>query len=255
MQRDKGQNFLRVFGILEYLGAADTPRPTPEIAEAMGIPQPSVYRLCQMLENEGLLARHLDGKRFILGPRMVRLARDVFAGAAIEIERRAILTRLVADVGETCNLAVPDKTTMVYADRVESSWPLQFQMGAGTTVPLHCTAVGKLYLSTLPARKRRTVLAKLDLTRHTDRTLHTIEALEAELERIRQDGHGIDTGEYLDGMVASSVPVHDPQGRFCAAIAIHGPEPRLTVDMAVAHLPRLRQAAAELEAVFAAETP
>lgn len=250
MQRDKGNSFLRVFSILEYLADADAPRLTPDISEATGIPQPSVYRLCQMLELEGFLVRNMDGNRYSLGPRMFDTARTVLSGAAIGIERRAILTRLVADVGETCNFAIPDKTTMIYADRVESSWPLQIKMGTGTAVPLHCTAAGKLYLSTLQTRKRQSVLKKLELKRYTDKTICDPEQLEQELKNIRKLGYGLDNGEYLEDIVAASVPVHDPQGRFCGSLAIHAPASRMSLERAIENLPRLREAARELESIF-----
>ena len=38
---------------------------------------------------------------------------------------------------------------MVYWDRVETEWPLKVQMPIGTRVPLHCSASGKMYLSSL----------------------------------------------------------------------------------------------------------
>lgn len=250
MQRDKGNSFLRVFGILEFLAEAEAPRPTLDISEATDIPQPSVYRLCQMLEHEGFLVRNMDGNRFSPGPRMFNAARNILSGASIGIERRAILTRLVADVGETCNFAIPDKAFMVYADRVESSWPLQIQMGTGTAVPLHCTAVGKLYLSTLQSRKRNSVLNKLDLKRYTDKTICDKDQLEAELKTIRKQGYAVDRGEYLEEIVAASVPVLDPKGRFCGSVAIHAPESRLSLDQTLGHLPRLNEAARELENIY-----
>ncbi len=53
-------------------------------------------------------------------------------------------------------------------------------------------------------------------------------------------------------MVAVSVPIYDPLGRISAAVAIHGPKPRLTIDKAMGHLPALREAADRLQSLMSA---
>jgi DNA-binding IclR family transcriptional regulator len=251
MQRDKGNNFLRVFAIVEHLVDAGAPRSLAEITKATGLPKPSASRLCRMLEEEGFLSRHLDGQRYGIGARFFAVARGVIAGGPWQGGRRAVLERLVADVGETCNISIPDRTAMLYADRVEASLPLRIQLPIASRVPLHCTASGKLYLSTLATRRRRALIGRLELKRHTAKTLVDPGALEAELERVRAAGHGSDDEEFLEGMVAVSVPIRDGAGRFCASLAVHGPIQRMTLDRAKSYLPRLRSAADELEDLLA----
>ena len=62
-------------------------------------------------------------------------------------ERRAILSRLVEAIGETCNFTMHDGTDVVYLERVETSANVRLHMKTGSRVPLHCTASGKLLLS------------------------------------------------------------------------------------------------------------
>ena len=50
--------------------------------------------------------------------------------------------------------ALPDREAMVYIERVQTEWPLRIQLPIGTRVPFHCTASGKMYLSTLERRYR-----------------------------------------------------------------------------------------------------
>ena len=70
---------------------------------------------------------------------------------------------------------------MVYLDRIESAFPLQFNLRPGTRVPIHCSASGKLLLAHLPAAQRNALLDGLPLARYTATTLDSREALE-ELE-------------------------------------------------------------------------
>lgn len=70
--------------------------------------------------------------------------------------------------------------------------------------------------------------------------------LESVLQAIRSNGYGTDNGEYLVDSVCLAVPVRDARGRVCAAIAVHGPAPRMTLKKGVAFVPAMREAAAAL---------
>jgi DNA-binding IclR family transcriptional regulator len=166
--------------------------------------------------------------------------------------RRAILTALVNEVGETCNLNMVDGLQMIYLDRVESDWPLQYRLKIGSHVPLHCTASGKLFLSFAPASLRQTLYQSGPLERHTPRTITDSAELEIALEKIRKTGVGTDNEEFIEGMTATSVPVRDSKGNICAAVAVHGPVNRLPFSRALAVVPALKKAASAIERTFAA---
>ena len=136
---------------------------------------------------------------------------------------------------------------MAYSDRVETQWPLRLvQIPVGTRVPLHCTASGKLYLSTLPKNKRISIIAKLNLKSNTQNTITDKDALLKEVETIRKNQLSIDNEELYDGIIAIAAPITDKQGRFYSSIAFQAPIFRLTLEDARQHIPRLRQAAQDL---------
>ena len=164
-------------------------------------------------------------------------------------------TRLVAEIGETCNISIPDGTRMIYAERVESRWPLRIQLPTGTPVPLHCTASGKLYLSQLAPSARKRILQRLPLTQNTRNSICDIDQLEAELRKTRQRGYAWDNEEFIEGLVAVAVPIKDPKGRFCAGLALHAPIVRMTLEIAVEQLPKLRASAQQIEVLLADQTP
>ena len=98
------------------------------------------------------------------------------------------------------------------------------------------------------------MIAKIPLEKRAPNTLTDPETLEAELQRIRGSKVGLDNEEFIEGMVAVSVPITDAQGRMCAGLATHAPIQRMTLEQAMAHVPALRHAAAELSALLS-ETP
>lgn len=253
MQRDKGRSFLRVFSILEKVSAATAPLSLAELSDDLEIPRPTVHRLCQMLLDERFLEKTAEGNRFLAGPRLFDFAHWIIGSSHHNLERKAILESLVEAVQETCNLAVPDGHRMVYADRVESSWPLQLQLPTGTHVPLYCTASGKLYLSSLPEDEVRHVISRLHLERQTPATITDPEDLLGELARTRAAGFSWDNEEFLEGLIAVAVPVRNSLGQFCAALTVHAPTRRMSLEDAKTRLPALRRAATRIEELICRE--
>ena len=238
---------LRVLSILEIVAGSSTPMTATEINQTLQIPKATIHRLCLMLESEGYLQPRLDGRGFLPGKRLSAMAIGIFSNNDHwSSERRAILQRLSEDVGETCNISIPDGTEVVYFDRVETHWPLRIQLQKNDRVPIHCTASGKLFLNSLPSSKRSRLIPKLKFEQFTPNTIIQPEALKAELKRLRRDDIGADNEEFMQGMVAVAVPLRNADDQFFGALAMHAPTARMDMQKALAQLDRLREAAAEL---------
>jgi DNA-binding IclR family transcriptional regulator len=217
-----------------------------EINEVLGLPKATAHRLCAELEAQGYLLKRINGKSYQPGNRLYDVAVGVLANARFSATRHAILTALAEKVGETCNIAYPDGLYMAYSDRVETKAPLRLQFSLGMRVPLYCTASGKLYLSTLPRSRRKSVISKLDLEAHAKNTITDPDVLMAELDLIEKREVSIDNQELYDDVIAIAVPIKDRHGRFYSSLAIQAPASRISVDNADRYLPLLREAASEL---------
>jgi IclR family transcriptional regulator, acetate operon repressor len=247
---DDSSAALRAISLLEHIAGIDTAVSLADLVPRVGLPKPTVHRVLLLLERAGLLTREPAGKSYSVGARLARLGRDVMLNASVRAARHTILRRLVEEVGETCNLTMLDQGQVLYIDRVESSWPLRVDLKAGSMVPLHCSASGKLFISRLTPAKRRTLLPQLTLTRFTENTITDIAALEAELEKIRGKGVAVDNEEYLAGLVCVAVPVVLNDGRLCASLAVQAPVARLSVARALDHVPSLMRAAQSMAGTF-----
>jgi len=242
----------RALLLLEVIANADDPPTLNELIAAGGLPKATTHRFLTLLEQLGFAQRTLDGKRYGVGHRTTSLALQVMRHSLQSAPRRAILTALVNEIGETCNLNMVDGLQMVYLDRVESDWPLQYRLKIGSHVPLHCTASGKLFLSLAPVSLRQTLYRSGTLERYTPRTITDPAKLEVALEKISKTGVGTDNEEFIEGMTATSVPVLDSKGNICAAVAVHGPVGRLPFSRALALVPALKKAASAIEKTFLA---
>ena len=239
---------LRPLRILELFAEAGTPLTAADLTRESGLPRATVHRLLQTLEAEGYLDRDLNGRSWNPSPRACQLGWGLAAARQAVAERRSILRRLSGDLGESCNLSVPDEDSMRYVDRIEAQWPLQIRFPIGTRVPLHCTASGKMYLASLPADRLERMIARLPLPRHTWRTITSVDALRTEIDLTRARGFAEDEEEWIEGMIAAAAPIWTPSGNLAATVSFHAPVQRMSMKQARGHVDRLLRTAAELQA-------
>jgi IclR family transcriptional regulator, acetate operon repressor len=246
---------IKAVGILEAMGSARRPLSVTELGVLLGIPKPTAHRIVRMLEAEGLLQREPGDRRYVPGARLVALGLDIVAAAMQRGPRHAILSALSAATGETCNFGVMAGSHVLYLNRVESAWPFGLRFEPGSRVPLHCTAMGKLFLSLLPREKCAALLRAAPLYRYTENTITDPEAFAPELDRIRSTEISTDNQEFLAGVICIAVPVLSASGRPAAALAISAPTARMSLEEAFRHLPRLRDAASRLSQTIVQTEP
>ncbi|PQV46707.1 IclR family transcriptional regulator [Paraburkholderia sp. BL21I4N1] len=242
---------LRAFALLEHLVNTDGPVSLADIAQDVALPKASLHRMLASLEAGGLVIREPGQKNaYVIGPRLAQLALGVVRHPGTRRLRHAILARLVADLGETCNLTMLHETEVLYLDRMEAPWPLRLDLKPGSHVPAYCSASGKLLLSMLPREQRSALVRALKLERFTQNTITDPELLEAELDRTAHKRIAIDNEEFLAGIVCVAAPVVDENGACIAAIAVHAPVSRAPLSRALEFVPRLQEAARELANTF-----
>jgi DNA-binding IclR family transcriptional regulator len=234
---------LRAFSIVEKVATAEAAVSLTDIVKLVDLPKPTVYRILTMLEEAGILIREPDGRHYVPGERLMLLCANVLLRSPSRAARHAVMEELVEQIGETCNLTIPNGNYVMYLDRVETDWPLKVNLHAGSKVPLYASASGKLFLANMPKKSRDRFLQNTPLIKHTKNTMTEYRALENEFKRIREVGFAIDNEEYLPGICCMAVPVTDDDGRVIAAVATHFPVSRMSLTQAQEHLPAMRLAA------------
>lgn len=237
---------LRLLVLLEEVARRGVAVKPAEMIEAMGLPKPTVHRLMQTAEAEGFLQRDLDGRAYGPGPRLRKLALETVSSEHLRTARLSVLRSVADEIGETCNLAIPDREGMIYLDRVETKWPLRIQLPIGTEVPFHCTASGKMYLSSLKPAALDAILRARGLEETTPKTMTDPDRVLAELAAVRERGYSTDDEEFISGMVAVAVPVWDMHSRLMATLSVHAPVQRCDLQALVNLLPVLQGASGKL---------
>lgn len=232
--------------LLQAISTSEEPQQLVHLAEQLDMPKPSVHRLLAQLEEVGMVGRDLGGRGYTVGATFLRLAIDAMTVRARQPVIRGIMRKLVDRVRESCNLGMLQDHEVIYIERVECDWPLRMQLQAGSRVPLHCTASGKMFLAQMSPGTRQRLLAGLALHRFTNNTIVDAELLEEECKTIRTSGVSTNKEEYHLGLIGVAVPVLRRDQTVIATLSIHAPSFRMSVETALSYVPLLQKSAIEI---------
>lgn len=216
----------RAMEVLEHLSTL----PGASLSELAGNLDQSpatVYRVLVTLEQRGLVefdpeaqVWHVGVQAFVIGARYLR--RTSLVDRAIPI-----LRQLMAETGETANLAVPRDGTVVFVGQVECHHSIRAFFPPGSTSPMHASGIGKALLAEMPTAQLDLMLCGITLESFTEFTITAPDALLTELERIRARGFAIDDQEKNLGMRCIASPVWNWTGEAVAGLSISGPLARV----------------------------
>jgi DNA-binding IclR family transcriptional regulator len=219
----------RAFAVLDLLASSTTSLGLAEIAAALGLHKSTTHRFLMVLERHRMVERNQTGK-FRLGLRLCDFGSRAIEQYDLRERAQVHLKRLVDEVEETAHLCILEKTHMVYIDKQEPERSIRMISRVGASSPVHCTAVGKAILATMPRSQVEELLPALRLERFTPRTMTNREALLKELDRTSRRGYAVDDEEREEGVRCAGVAILDGRGQAIAAVSISGPSFRVTMQ-------------------------
>jgi IclR family transcriptional regulator, pca regulon regulatory protein len=218
-----------------------------EIALATGFSRAAARRCLHTLITLGYASGH-DGV-YELTPATLSLASNYLGSTSIARVAQPILERVSQQLHEASSVAVLDGDDIVYVARVPTSRIMTVTISVGTRFPAYATSMGRVMLAGLPAQDLEAYLAKVRLERLTARTVTTVAALLAEINRARSQGWALVDQELEEGLRSVAAPIRDRTGRTVAALNISAAASRNSIEsIRRALVPPLVAAAARIEA-------
>jgi DNA-binding IclR family transcriptional regulator len=179
------------------VASSRTPVDVLDIIASVKLPKATAYRLVDWFVTQGYLSREPGRRRLIVGPKLTNLAFGALSSSMRHDTPHIVLQQLVHTLNETCNIGTLLNGEVIYLDRVEAEhWPLRLHYTIGSRVPLHCSAIGKLFLALAASPRRKRLLQSLELRRFTDSTITDSTRLDTELRQIRKEQVSFDRQEY-----------------------------------------------------------
>ena len=238
--------------LAEVVHSAD-PMTFTELSAITGLAKSTTSRLLLALERNGLVRRD-DHGRFLPGEMFVSFAWRGGAEAGLIAVAQPFLERLGKATGETINLGVSSNGMVEQIAQVDSKYLIGGTNWVGMSVPLHCSALGKVLLAYGAAQLPPEPPGQPDkpdkLERRTGKTITTEAALRAELAGVRARGYAVTDEELEPGLVAVAAPIYGYDGRVVAALSVSAPASRMARDGLVAAASQCVEEAAGLSAVL-----
>jgi IclR family acetate operon transcriptional repressor len=232
--------------LAEVVHSAD-PMTFTGLSATTGLAKSTTSRLLLALERNGLVRRD-DHGRFLPGEMFVSFAWRGGAQAGLVAVAQPFLERLGKATGETINLGVSSNGMVEQIAQVDSTYLIGGTNWVGMSVPLHCSALGKVLLAYGAAQLPTQRPDKLD--RRTDKTITTEAALRADLAGVRARGYALTDEELEPGLVAVAAPIYGYDGNVVAALSVSAPANRMTRDGLAATAGQCAEEAAGLSAVL-----
>lgn len=209
--------------VLDALHDAAGPLGVTALSRSLGLPKSSTHRLLATLARRGLVERG-DGGRYRPGIGLVALGLGALERDPLCAAGRDVLEHEARELGETVFLVAARAGRLVVLDKAEGTGFLRAAPRVGTVVPVHATAVGKLFLAFAPEQ----VEAPGDgaLERFTPRTLRSARALARALAAAREAGYAENRDEWIEGLSVVAAPVF-ARGTLRGAVAVAAPSPRM----------------------------
>lgn len=210
-----------------------------ELQQRLDLPRPTLYRMLAALEQKGLVSWFGEPRKYRLGLKVLELSRSWERSFnLIEISQQP-LEQLWQDCDETIMLFVPNNQHgRMLVHEIRSSKPLYYSRPIGYVAPLTVGAAGKVMLAFAAEDEIRRACD--DLPEAARRKL------QADIERIRKDRYFAATGEVLSGAVSIAAPLFGHNAEILGAIAVVGPEMRMTGAVRDRLIPLLFKASQEI---------
>jgi IclR family acetate operon transcriptional repressor len=221
---DGSQSIDRAARILVRLVESEDAVSLSGLMEETRLPKTTAARLLRALERNGLAQRRRGGG-FRPGPVLVEYARRDSSVGDLATLALPFLERLGTATGETANIAIPTPAGVARLAQVDSNHPLGAGNWVGRRIPIHASSMGKVFMAFGAAQPPFGRLARLG-----PRTITSLDALFAELDRVRRDGYATTWEELDEGLCSAAAPVYGARGSVIAAISVSAPTVRTSTE-------------------------
>lgn len=230
--------------ILEYFARRLKPATPAEIAEDLGWPRSSTFKLVGTLASKGYLYEPRARGGYYPSPRWLVLAEAVASAEPLPDQYQRLAQDLMRATGETVAVSAPAGIHATFVDVAESPQPVRYFAKVGDRVPIHATSAGRALLAQMPLEERQRLYRKIDFVRYAPTTPDSPEAVERRLEEAAAMGWHQSNTEYTPDLAGVALPLPGSDRRL--SVVVVGPVSRClerrpeTAAIVAKHLAQLR---------------
>ena len=217
----------RAMHILKVLAGDERGMSLTELAEASGQAPATVYRVLSTFEAHGVVEVQPATQLWFVGQEAFRIGSAFLGRTSLVEQARGVMHALMAETGETANLAIADGGQVIFISQVETHEPIRAFFRPGTRGPIHASGIGKALLAYQPPEAIARIMREQGLAAFTGRTITDPARLGEELAAIRARGWAMDDEERTEGMRCIAAPIFNEFREATAGVSISGPVARM----------------------------
>ena len=213
------QTFKKAMGLLEAFSMQNPELTAKELGYLCGIRTSSLYRYLSIMEEQGYLIKNLETNKYSIGLRLIELCGIAMSCMEFYRHGQPALDRISSELKMNSNMGV-----LYHGDTLHiafSIWvsTIPYYNIIGRRTPAHCTAMGKVILSSLPPTEVHDIVNRYGWRKRTDNSITNFKDLDKELQKTRKKGYAVDMRENSDAICCLAMPVLDQKGNVVAAIS------------------------------------
>lgn len=210
--------------ILEYFADRQRPATAAEIADDLGWPRSSTFKLVGTLATLGYLYEPEGRGGHYPSPRWLELAEKVAQADPLPAELQKLVREIAGETGETVAISAPAGTFAMFVSVAESRQPVRYSARIGDRVPIHASSAGRALLAQMSAEERQGLYRKIDFTSFSPTTPMSPEQVESDLAEAVARGFHQSNAEYTPDLAGVAAPL--PLASRRLSIVVVGPVSR-----------------------------
>lgn len=208
-----------------------------EVADRLNLAESTAHGYLSTLESQRFLVK--EGDEYNIGMRFLNVggyARDRKEG--YKYTKRKV-EELAEETGERAQFIVEEHGRGIYVHTKTMASAVEIDARIGKESYLHASSAGKAILAHLPERRRDEIIERWGLPSLTPNTVSSREALDQELEQIREQGYACNNEESISGLRAIGVPIKSRNDEVLGALSVSGPSNRMQGEEVTRNLAEL----------------
>ncbi len=223
------QSVARALDVIEAFAQSPKPKSLGEIAAAAGVNKSAAQRIGLTLLSRGYLERAESGG-LTLGRRLLDRSFDYLRSNPLIERATPVLTDLRKLAGERVDLSLFDRTTIIYATRLQSKRETFYATLAGRRIPTFISSGGRACLAYLPDGEVDAIIEASERKPMTPKSVTDPARIWAKVKEARRDGYSYTSEEALIGEVVLAAAILDAGRRPIGAVHIAGSLSEWSID-------------------------
>ncbi|KIL38380.1 transcriptional regulator [Gordoniibacillus kamchatkensis] len=197
-----------------------------ELSRQLQLSKGAVHKLLMTLESEGFIKQNPANKQYSLGYTLLELGNKVLRNHDLSEFAKPFLRKLAESTNELVCLCVQDEFDAIYVDKIDSKYPIRFNVEAYRRFPLYATSAARVILAFQDDEVIDHILSG-EIRTFTPYSLKDPAGIKERLHAIRQRGYEMSSNLRNEGVTGIAAPIRDANGAVNASISIIGPSDRV----------------------------